>query len=148
MKKPSAIIFALLLALVTPGLIYAAPAAAPAVPEVVTKGFEAYKKSSADAINAWYVGSPMEKNSEARLTFGNNLANFEKGYGKYLGWELVKVVPITASTEIVYAVIKYEKGPIWVAFDCYKAADQWVLPSIRLQTNAQGLLPPSLLGGQ
>jgi len=148
MKKTLAALALLLLALAVPTVTHAAPATAPAVPDIVTKGFDAYKKSSADAIDTWFLGSPMEKDVQARVTVAGNLGNFEKVYGAYLGWELIKVVPITASTEIVYAVAKFEKGPLWIAFNCYKAADQWTLPSIRLNQSAENILPQSILSGE
>ncbi len=148
MKTTSLTCLALSLLLLTPGLAHAASAPATAVPDVVNKGFDAYKKSSGDAVTAWLTGSLMGASTDAGMKIDGTLLNFEKTFGKYLGWELVKVATITPSTEIVYAVVKYEKGPLWIAFDCYKATDTWTIESIRLNQSAESILPPALLAGQ
>lgn len=130
-----------------PAATPAAPAAA-AVPDIIGKGFDAYKVGNSNALDVWFKGTPMEKDLESRTKVASQLTNVESVYGKFIGWELVKVVPITASTEIVYAVAKFEKSPLWFAFDCYKATDQWTVPTIRINQNAAGFLPTSVLDGQ
>ena len=135
----------LLLALTAPSFAQAA-AAAPAVPDIITKGFDAYKKSSSDAVDIWFKGSPLDTDLATKAKLLTALNDFEKGYGKYLGYEIFKTVALTPSTEIVYAVIKFEKGPVWFAFNLYKATDSWTVPTLNANQNPQQVLPQNLLG--
>ena len=114
------------------------------VPAIVTSGFEAYAKSGSDgALNAWYKGSPMEADLTNRMTTATNLTKFETAYGKYLGWELIKVYSLTPSTKVVFAVAKFERGPLWLVFSCYKATDTWNIPLIGMASDAMKILPAS-----
>ena len=138
---------ALLLALTAPSFSQAATMAGPPVPDVITKGFDAYSKSSSSAVDIWFKGSPLDADLPTKAKLLTALGDFEKGYGKYLGYEIFKVVPLSASTEVVYAVIKFEKGPVWFAFNLYKATDTWTVPTLNANQNPQQVLPQSLLGG-
>jgi hypothetical protein len=112
------------------------------VPAIVVDGFNAYAKSGSDeAINVWCKGSPMEADLTNRMTTASNLAKFEGAYGKYIGWELVKVYTLTPSTKVVFAVAKFEKGPLWLAFSCYKATDAWNIPTLGMAADAMKILP-------
>lgn len=123
-------------------------AESPAVPDVVKRGFDAYLKLGVEAgFNEWLKGSPIEKEKTMRAQ-ATGLANtIESGYGKFTGWELIRVVALSDSVRRVYAIAKYEKGPLYVSFDCYKAKD-WIIPMFNLTTKASEILPPSMLGGQ
>jgi len=117
------------------------------VPDVVTAGIDAYTKSgSGAAVEAWIKGSAVESNRKLRDQIANTLQQAEILYGKILGWELVRVVPITASCWRVYAALKYEKGPLWAAFDCYKS-NAWILADVQFHTSAKEVLPASILSG-
>ncbi len=120
----------------------ASPAALADVPSIVIDGFDAYAKGGSDsAINVWCKGSPMESDLTNRMTTASNLSKFEGAYGKYVGWELVKVYTLTPSTKVVFAVAKFEKGPLWLAFSCYKAAETWNIPTLGMAADAMKILP-------
>jgi hypothetical protein len=117
------------------------------VPEVVTAGIDAYIKSgSGAAIEAWIKGSAVESNRQQRDQIAKTIQQVETLYGKMLGWELVRVVPITASCRRVYGALKYEKGPLWTVFDCYKS-NAWILADVQFHTEAKEVLPASILSG-
>jgi len=112
------------------------------VPTIVTDGFVAYAKSGSDsAMDVWCKNSPMEADLTNRMTVATNLTKFEGAYGKYIGWELVKVYTLTPSTKVIFAVAKFEKGPLWLAFSCYKATDTWNIPFIGMASDAMKILP-------
>ena len=114
------------------------------VPTLITDGFAAYAKSGSDsAMDVWCKGSPMESDLTTRMTTASNLTKFEGAYGKYIGWELVKVYTLTPSTKVVFAVAKFEKGPLWLAFSCYKAVDTWNIPLIGMASDSMKILPMS-----
>jgi hypothetical protein len=127
-----------------------APARNPAVPVIVTNGFDAYQKSGSQAaLDAWFKGSPLESDQAAKGNLSVGISKTESVFGKMLGWELFKAVPLTASTTVVYTVIKFEKGPLWMAFYCYRqsSASDWVVYSLGVDSNPTKVLPPGLMGG-
>jgi hypothetical protein len=142
----------LLLALTAPGfaqspaLLGLAPSG-PAAPDIITRGFDAYAKSDSDAVDIWFAGSPLNDDLPTKTKLLTALNEFEKAYGKYTGYEICKVVTLTPSTKIVYAVLKFEKGPVWFAFNLYKATDTWTIPTLNANQNPQQILPAGLLGG-
>jgi hypothetical protein len=114
------------------------------VPAIVTDGFKAYAQSGSNsAVDVWCKGSPMETDLTNRMTTATNLTKFEGAYGKYIGWELVKVYTLTPSNKVIFAVAKFEKGPLWLAFSCYKANDTWNIPLLGMAADAMKILPSS-----
>jgi hypothetical protein len=89
----------------------------------------------------------LEADIAKKTTLLSGFIQFETSFGKYLGYEIFKVVPLTSSTEIVYVAIKFEKGPVWFAFNLYKATDTWTITTLNANQTPQSILPPSLLGG-
>ena len=118
------------------------------VPEVVTAGVAAYEKGAAEAaVNAWLRGSAIEHDPKQRDALINGLKNIQRSYGGWIGWELIRVVKFSPSCWRVYGVIKYERGPAYVLFDCYKTTD-WILNDFEVNVAADKLLPAALLAGQ
>ena len=117
-------------------------------PDVVKRGFDAYLKSGAQAgIDEWIKGSPVQNDQSGRLQLVGGLTTIESAYGNFTGWELIRVVILSASTRRVYVVAKYEKGPLFMSFDCFKSTE-WIIPTLDLNTKANLVLPSNLLGGQ
>jgi len=140
-------IFTILIIVINLCSVLVSGAADTKVPDVVTAGIDAYMKSgSRAAIEAWIKGSAVETDRRLRDQIANTLQQTEMLYGKLLGWELVRVVPITASFRRVYAALKYERGPLWAAFDCYEA-NAWILADVQFHTSAKEVLPTSILSG-
>lgn len=120
----------------------------PAVPDIVKRGFDAYLNSGVEAgVDEWLKGSPIEKEKTMRLQVIGGVTTIESSYGKLTGWELIRVVALSDSARRIYIVAKYEKGPLYMSFDCYNAKD-WIIPVLNLNTKATEILPPNLLGGQ
>jgi hypothetical protein len=118
------------------------------VPDVVTAGITAYEKGTADAaVDAWIRGSAIEHDPTQRDALVNGLKNIQKLYGGWVGWELIRVVKFSPSCWRVYGVLKYERGPAYVFFDCYKTSD-WILNDLEFNVAADKLLPAGLLAGQ
>lgn len=112
------------------------------IPAIVSDGFAAYAKGGSDAaLTVWCKGSPMEADLTQRMNTANNLTKFEGAYGKYLGWELVKVYTLTPSSKVVFAAAKFERGPLWLAFSCYKATDTWSIAQLGMDAIAMRILP-------
>lgn len=119
------------------------------VPPVVGQGFEAFQKDGGQAaLTIWLKGSPVENDSNTRLQVAGGLSTIQSAYGRITGWETIRAVRISESVTRVYAVAKHERGPVFFRFDCYHAAGGWIIPALDMNTAANSILPPNLLGGQ
>jgi len=67
------------------------------------------------ALSVWLKGSALENDFSA-----DGFTQIEKSYGRMIGYETIRVVPVSASMQRVYILIKYQRGPVYVSFDCYK----------------------------
>ena len=118
------------------------------IPNILTEGLNALQNTGGKAaVAVWHKGSPMENNASATASNERFLAEIEGDYGKMVGFELIRIVPLSPSCEWVYIVIKYEKGPVYGAFNCYKGSKGWVIPTYGLHTRASEVLPINLLSG-
>lgn len=118
------------------------------MPAVVTDGLAAYEKSGGkEAMAIWLKGSPVENDAATKGSINGYMANIETSYGKMIGYEIIRVVPISPSCRRVYLVIKHEKGPVFYAFDCYKANGDWIVPTIDFNTRPKEVLPSQILSG-
>lgn len=120
----------------------------PDVPSIVTAGFAAYEsKDSRAAIGVWLNGSPASSPATVEQMIAS-FAPIELAYGSVIGHEIVRVVPVTPSFRRIYAIIRYERGPLFVSFDCYQTSKDWIIPMLLVNTRASELFPASVLGGE
>jgi hypothetical protein len=116
------------------------------VPGVVTDGLNAYQKSGGKAaLAAWLKGSPMENDTTTSISMSGLLGQIETAYGKMVGFDVLKVVTVSPALQRIYILIKFEKGPVYASFDCYKASAGWIIPIFNLNTKASEVLPSNLL---
>jgi len=114
-----------------------------APPAIVTDGLNAYYRNGTKAaLNVWLAGSPLENNFSPE-----GFAQIEKDYGRMVGFEMIRVVPVSASMQRVYVLIKYEWGPAYVVFDCYKPDTRWIIPMLSYNTKPAAVLPERMLIG-
>lgn len=118
------------------------------VPPIVAKGFVEFQKNGTlAAMGVWLDGSARDNDDDQdRATARMN--SLQGLFGRMLGYELIRVVPLSPSTKRVYAAVKFEKGVAWMSFDCYKAEKDWIVSRFDSGTNANQILPPNILGGQ
>jgi hypothetical protein len=118
------------------------------IPNVVTDGLNAYQKSGGKAaLAAWLKGSPMENDTTTNISMTGLLGQIETAYGKMVGYDVLRVVIVSPALQRVYLLIKFEKGPVYASFDCYKASAGWIVPILNLHTKASEVLPANLLSG-
>lgn len=61
---------------------------------------------------------------------------------------LLSQVETSPSLRRVYLIIRFEKGPLYASFDCYKpGVESWILPQCDFNTKANLVFPPSLIAG-
>jgi hypothetical protein len=118
------------------------------VPAIVTAGFVAYETNDARAaLGVWLQGSPVSNPATIEQMIAN-LAPIEAAYGKIVGHEIVRVVPVSPSVRRVYAIARYEHGPLFMVLDCYRSGKDWIIPMFLTNTRAAEILPASLLAGE
>ena len=116
------------------------------IPAIVSNGLDAFKTSGGKAALAtWLKGSALENDSATNSTIIGILNEIDSAYGKMKGFEKLRVVSITPSFRRVYLLIKFEKGPIFVVFDCYKFNSEWIIPQLDFNTKAGSVLPAGIL---
>jgi hypothetical protein len=121
------------------------------IPPIVTTGLEAYQKSGANAaLEVWLKGSALDGDTTTRLNLIRGLTQIqiEAAYGKVVGFEPIRSVTIAPSLHRIYILIKFERGPIYAVFDCYKTEHGWIIPSLDFNAKPTAILPAQILGGQ
>jgi hypothetical protein len=114
------------------------------VPTIVTRGFERYQQGDlSGALDLWLTGSPIVGNGSAKAQMLGGLAPVESAYGAVLGHDIVDVVDIGAHVRRVYAVVRLERGPLYVYFECYQTGDTgtWIVPTLMFNTKVQDIFP-------
>jgi len=129
------------------GLLLAATGGAAQTPEpppVVRAGLEAYRQQgAAAAFRIWLVGSPIPEGQ-----VGSNKAAFDQieiGYGHMVGYDVLKVVPVGPHVSRTYIVMLYEKGPVYIYFDCYRGSERWIMTAFFFHARPDSILPRSML---
>ena len=119
------------------------------VPPVVGAGLETYRTNGlSSAYKVWANRGPLESDTSARDNFVIGLEKVQTVYGKVMGYEIVKVVKVSSSVRRVYAVVQYEKAPVYASFDCYRPGDKWYVTDLLFHTKVNMVFPPSLLDGR
>ena len=89
----------------------------------------------------------MENDTTTNIQMTGMLSQIETAYGKMIGFDSLGVVAVSPSLQRVYVLIKFEKGPLYASFDCYKTEGGWIIPIMDCNTKANLVLPQSLLDG-
>jgi hypothetical protein len=120
----------------------------PEIPAIVTDGLKVYQKSGGKAaLEVWLQGSPLDGEEGPEVSLRGLLSQIEKAYGKMVGYEPVRTANLSASVRRVYLVLRFEKGPAYIAFDCYKQGEKWTIPSLDVNTKVTQVFPPAIISG-
>ena len=118
------------------------------IPGIVTDGLAVYQKSGGkEALATWLKNSALENDMATRLKVVGGLTQIEGAYGKMVGFEPIRSVSIAPSLRRIYILVKFEQGPVYAVFDCYKRAGDWIIPTLDFNTKPTAILPPNILGG-
>src|SRR6266568_1859487 len=80
----------------------------------VERGLSAYVKDGPSAaMQSWLKGSALEGNPQA-LSQANTLRQIEELYGKAESYHVVSTHAISPKATMVFAVLNYEKGPLFI----------------------------------
>jgi hypothetical protein len=134
----------LLLLLALLGCVCPAYAQTPAVPKIVSNGFDAYKQSgAASAVDAWFTGSPLANAPTNKTNYVAFITGQETTNGKFLGYESVGTVTMSPSIKYCYVVFLYEKGFFYNWFEVYTTGGTDIITSYSSNTTASAILPAS-----
>jgi hypothetical protein len=127
------------------GCILAPPAiAALDLPPVVTDGMEAYQKAGPHAAMAAWLKGSLIANGEAASEVERTLSEVESTHGKMIGFELMHTVIFSASSQRLYFLLKFEKGPGYIVLDCYLSPAGWIIPLMDFNLRPERVLPKAL----
>lgn len=120
-------------------------AAQETMPSIILKALEKYEKEGAEQLIPHLLkGSPLEGDKQA-LSQGSLVRQIETFYGKYLNYELIKVINFTISTTLVFYVMNYESGPLFACATVYKNKEKETVINFNFNTDIQKIIPPNLL---
>jgi len=115
-------------------------------PEIVVRGFDAYRVGGADsAVRLWLTNSPALRDSSAVPSAIRDLQGIERTYGRFAGYELVTTVALGSQVVRAYAIAFYRSGPLYMSFDCYRASQGWLITAFLFNTRPEPILPASFI---
>lgn len=118
-------------------------------PTIVSDWLSVYEKSGEkEAMAVWFKGSPIETDTNATISISALFNRLETAYGKMIGFEPIRTVPVAPSFCRVYVLIKYERSPLFGVFECYKIDGKWAVTTVDFNVKASSILPAHVLEGQ
>jgi hypothetical protein len=137
---------ALLLTLVALQFATRLSAEEPSGPPIIATGFNAYKTEGPQAaVKAWLKGSPLEEDKEAINNANRTLNEMHDLFRPYKSFDIIERHRMTPSIEMLYVAINYERAPMFGKFLVFRRADSWIVTTFTFNTNADKVLPASLL---
>jgi hypothetical protein len=128
------------------------PAASPTepdLPDVVVNGFKEYKSGGyTAATTAWAHDSSLLLDPTALQTLQTYLNVIGNNSGPFTGADIVRVVKLSAASEEVFAVAKFERQMVYMGFTCLKTGDKWIITVIDANKDPLLVLPTNILSGQ
>ena len=143
--KTAALMAAVLFGSLIGGSAIGAEVQAADVPAVIRAGFDRYAVEGAyAAAHTWISGGPLFDDPEALLGTVNLLKSIEKRYGAYLGFRVLQIEKISDATRVIRTEIRYERGPLFATFLCYRTPqEQWIVSGkIDFHTDPAKILSP------
>jgi hypothetical protein len=114
------------------------------IPRIIVDGIEKYNFSGAEeGVNIWLQYSGPQVRAKADL-YIDTLHNAESLYGKFVGYHLLAIKPVSPSTSLVYVALTSERGPLFVRYIVYKYKTTEYVPEIEFSLVPEAILPESL----
>ncbi len=95
----------------------------------------------------WLKSSVVANDTTTKMAVSGGMAQIETAYGKMIGSEVIRVVQIAPSMLRAYVLVKYERGPAFFTFDCYKMNGEWSVFFLDFNTKPSVALPTDILTG-
>jgi len=112
------------------------------VPETVAAGFKEYAEHGPGAAWAtWTKDSLLHDNETMKADFMKMSTAATTNLGKSLGEELILSRDVSPSIRILYFTWKFERGPLFLRFNCYRTGNRWIVTWIQSSDWLENLLP-------
>jgi len=127
----------------------AAPNPEAMVPDIVVNGFKEFKTGGySAATNAWAKDSSLLLDTQTLQNLNNFFNTISSTSGSFVGADVVRVVNLSANTQEVYSVVRYERQVVYIGFTCYKTGDKWIITVIDADKDPLKVLPTNIMSGQ
>ena len=115
-------------------------------PAIVLNGLEAMvAQGPVLAVDTWFRGSRLETDAGTKQTFVEQFDIFARAAGAVLGHDIVRVHQMGASYSTTYAIIRYERDPLFIVVEVYNGASGWRLMNIEFNDDAEEVFPRGVL---
>lgn len=102
------------------------------------------KDGAAAAVTVWIKGSALEGNAHA-VSQATSLRQVEDFYGKAVGSDVLRAIPLSPRSRLIYFTINFQKGALYARMQAYQMPDGgWVSTEFKFHTEAVNILPPSM----
>jgi hypothetical protein len=122
--------------------------ATPQPPDIVVNGYKEFKTGGyVAATNAWAKDSSLLLDTQTLQGLNNYFSTISANSGSFQGADVVRLVPLSADTQMVYTVAKFERQLIYISFTCYKTNDKWIITWIVANKDPAVVLPTMIMSG-
>lgn len=90
------------------------------IPRVVVDGMDKYKFNGADGAVKNWLQPTRARTQETAAAYAAALPDAEEVYGKFIDYHLVSIKRLSPAAALIYLVMNYERGPLFVRFVVYE----------------------------
>jgi hypothetical protein len=120
----------------------------PQPPDIVVNGFKEFKTGGyVAATNAWAKESSLLQDAQTLQALNNYFSQISANSGAFVGADVVRIVNLSANTQIVYTVAKFERQLVYISFTCYKTGNKSLVTWIVANKDPSLVLPTMILSG-
>lgn len=114
------------------------------LPTILLLGLEAYKTEGLAAATKIWFDSASPSNERVKAQIDEYFGKVEQAYGKFEGSYLIHLQNYQ-NTRILYHVMEFEYGPVFMSTVFKKREDEWIIPVMRSALEAESIFPDFLL---
>ena len=96
------------------------------------------------AVDTWFRGSRLENDAGTKQTFVEQFQIFGQAAGAVVGHDLIAVHELSPNYSTTYAIIRYERDPLFIAIEAYNGTDGWRLINIEFNDKVAEVFPASI----
>ncbi|WP_126455860.1 hypothetical protein [Sulfuriflexus mobilis] len=117
------------------------------MPAKLKLAMAAYQEKGTNAFLPTLFGKQTSPEANSKILQETDiLKEVEKGYGRYIGLEMVDAIKISDSTRIIFFIMKYQQGPLYGVITTYKINDRdEKITGFKVHTEMHMIIPVSLL---
>jgi hypothetical protein len=115
--------------------------APPAIPAIIQAGFAEWARGGAAAsLELWKKGGLMETDRKV-LAEANYFKRLDGVLGGFKGFDTVQSQAISASSEVVYLAINFQRAVVYARFLLYRTEQDWVVQNMDFNAKPEALIP-------